>query len=208
MGETSHRKSFWLGFGSGLGAAALLLGLWFGWAVWTVNTQMDQKLAERQAQMLADIRLPNPELAALDSAELAPYDWEVRTLSGETVQMEEFQNRTILLSFWGTWCAPCRAEMPSLDRLAKRLRNRADIALVLVSKEDTEIVRTYAEKEGFDLPFYVTETIPSLFYPNTWPTAVVVGCDGALVARHVGGADWGSEAVYEFLTRQADATCS
>lgn len=209
MAERFHRKSFWIGFGSGVGAVVVLIGLWFGWAVWTVQTKMDQRLAERQAQMLADIRLPAPELEAIAPAELAPYDWEVRTLSGETVRMDEFENRTILLSFWGTWCAPCRAEMPSLDRLAERLQGRDDIALVLVSNEDPDVVRSYAEAEEFGLNFYVTEDeIPSILYPNVWPTAFVIGCDGALVARHSGGADWDSAAVVDFMTQQATATCT
>lgn len=208
MRETASRQSFWIGFGSGLGVVALLLGLWFVWAVWTVQTKMDDRIAERRAEMLADIRLPSPDLQAIDPAERAPYDWSIQTLSNDNVPMTEFQDRTILLSFWGTWCSPCRAEMPSLDRLAERLRGRDDIALVLVSNEDPDVVRSYAEAEGFDLPFYVTDDeIPAILFPNVWPTASVIGCDGSLVARHAGGADWDSASVVDFLTRQADNTC-
>ncbi|HWR59184.1 MAG TPA: TlpA disulfide reductase family protein, partial [Thermodesulfovibrionales bacterium] len=46
-------------------------------------------------------------------------DFQLKDITGRTVSLSSFKNKTVLVNFWATWCPPCRAEMPSLNKLYK-----------------------------------------------------------------------------------------
>src|SRR6188474_3505980 len=67
--------------------------------------------------------------------QMAP-DFAVTDLDGRAVRLSALRGRVVLLNVWTTWCAPCREEMPSLDRLHARLRDRAFTLLAVSQDED------------------------------------------------------------------------
>ena len=81
-------------------------------------------------------------LALADLADLLRTDFDtvlpaLRTLRG----------RTVVLSFWATWCAPCQGEMPVLEKLY-----REGVAVIAISDEQPDIVKSYVTRYGYTLP--------------------------------------------------------
>ena len=66
-------------------------------------------------------------VATAQAGELAPWtggatpELQARNLAGDIVKLDDFRGRTVIVNFWATWCAPCVAEMPALQRLRDRL---------------------------------------------------------------------------------------
>jgi cytochrome c biogenesis protein CcmG, thiol:disulfide interchange protein DsbE len=182
-----------------LGAMALLLIGGAAGLAW-------ERAAARFPQVLADspmdaLLLPGkrpPELLAVDEQN-AP------------VQLASLRGRWALLNFWFTDCAPCRDEMPSLHRLARKLDGKMSVIALSVDPS-WEKVRTFHAKEltlGDPKPAYTLwlderKVTPTRFGSFKFPETFLVDPEGKLRARFVGPRDWSSPealALFEALTR-------
>ena len=76
---------------------------------------------------------------------------------GHELTLADFRGRVVLLNIWATWCAPCRKEMPTLDRLQARFGGKDFLAIALsLDREGAPAVRRFYEKLGLEkLGIYV-----------------------------------------------------
>lgn len=114
--------------------------------------------------------------------------------SGNPRSLSEWQGKPVLINFWATWCAPCREEMPSLERLQKKMADTPfEVVTVATGRSDARGVDKFLNEIG------VTE-LPRLRDPKMQmardmgvlglPVSVLVDADGKEVARLIGDADW------------------
>ena len=164
---------------AGLAAAALLAA----GAVWLIAT--------------ADWT-PDP----LDPGEPAPA-FELPRLAGGEVSLADQRGRVVLLNFWATWCKPCEDEMPAMQRLWERLRDR-DFELLAVSVDDgREEVAAFQERLDLGFPILldpgkdVARRYQSFRFPESW----LVDREGRLVARFVGPREWDDPLYVERIER-------
>jgi thiol-disulfide isomerase/thioredoxin len=127
----------------------------------------------------------------------SPGDFAYHTLEGKEQHLLADKGKVIFVNRWGTWCAPCVAEMPSIQNLYDRYKTDPDVKfLIIASGDSASDVQTFALHHHLDLPFYVEEEAdtPDLDF-STFPTTSIYGKDGTLVSKRVGGADWSAPAV-------------
>lgn len=140
----------------------------------------------------------------LDSEQLAAGDLVYRTLNGDVQHVSDNKGRVVFLNLWGTWCIPCVAEMPKVQKLYDHYRGDPQVKFLIVSRLDPpDRVRLFARESGFTLPFYVTRDgdIPESMRFGQYPVTFVFGKDGRLVSKHVGPADWSDASVISFLDK-------
>lgn len=90
----------------------------------------------------------------LDIGNVAP-DFELETLDGDMVKLSDFRRNKVMINFWATWCPPCRAEMPDMERF----HQDKDIVILAVNLTDTE--NSIKNIENFANEFNLT--FPILF---------------------------------------------
>jgi thiol-disulfide isomerase/thioredoxin len=150
----------------------------------------------------AGIRAPAPELPTrtpLPVYGMADRGWTFRTLDGAPATLADFKGRVVVLTFGATWCGPCVAEMPSLDRLRKALAADS-VAFVLISDEDAGTIRAFLAKKTFSLTSYRSPASPpGLFASDGIPTTFIIAPDGRVIVRHVGMARWDDPATVRFI---------
>lgn len=129
---------------------------------------------------------------------------------GGEVTLAEFEGRVVLVNFWATWCPPCRAEMPSLDRLAAAEAGE-DVAVVTLSNDigGVEKPRRFFEEEGI-------ETLDLYHDPGRrvareagimgLPVTLLLDRRGREVARLVGDAEWDSDSARAIIRALAERT--
>jgi thiol-disulfide isomerase/thioredoxin len=140
--------------------------------------------------------IPSPEAEA---AAALLYALNVRSLDGSQVSLAAQRGHVVLLNFWATWCGPCRAEMPSLQRLVNVMKGH-DVFFALVSDESTKAVQTYLQNNHFDLPAYVGDSSARSANISAYPTTYILNKSGQIALRRLGGADWDTPDMVNLIT--------
>lgn len=127
-----------------------------------------------------------------------------RTLAGDSLSLADLRGSTVLLNIWATWCAPCRQEMPSFQRLHEEWGSRG-LRIVAVSV-DSESARPAVEEfvREYGLEFTIlhdpAERVNAVFRPIGVPETYLIDREGRLVKRWIGEVDADGEAFRQFLS--------
>ncbi|QQO08032.1 TlpA family protein disulfide reductase [Breznakiella homolactica] len=116
----------------------------------------------------------------------------VTTLEGDTVTLEDFRGRYLFLNFWATWCPPCQAEMPSMERLSARLRD-SDFEILAVSVgENAAAVGSFLEKNPYTFPIALNQdgSLGAVYASRGIPTTYIIDRDGNVIAGKIGARSW------------------
>jgi thiol-disulfide isomerase/thioredoxin len=134
-------------------------------------------------------------------------------MSGNPVRLSDFEGRVVLVNVWATWCAPCRNEMPSMQRLYEALSD-TDFEILAVSIDAQPGQSSTDGQPGGDLQAFARElglTFPILhdpegkierIYQTTGvPETFLVGRDGLIYKKVAGGTEWDAPVNQELVRR-------
>jgi peroxiredoxin len=114
-------------------------------------------------------------------------DFELSTLTGEKVTLSQFRGQAVIINFWGTWCPPCRNEMPLFQTAYET--HQPDLVILAVNVNDAVgSVERYVEEMGLTFPILLDETgdVRSQFQVRGFPTTYFVDRDGVLREQFIG----------------------
>jgi thiol-disulfide isomerase/thioredoxin len=117
---------------------------------------------------------------------------------GKPLTIADFKGKVVLLNLWATWCAPCRLEMPALDRLQAAIgSDKFEVVALSLDKDGVDKARKFfADTKIANLKFYIDPTGTEGFNlkPVGLPTTFLVDAEGREIGRLAGPAEWDSEA--------------
>lgn len=149
-----------------------------------------------------------PEVG-LDVGNLAP-DFTVRTINGQSVTLSELRGQVVLLNFWGTWCGPCRREMPEFQDAYEQYKDDGFTILALAVRDRLDAVYEFRSEFGLTFPIAMDEgnQITDLYGVVSQPSTYII--DEAGIIRHrVFGLvlpEQLQEMVHDVLPQTADTT--
>ena len=109
------------------------------------------------------------------------------SLNGDSIQLEDYRGKPVLLNFWATWCAPCRLEMPAFQSHFEKYDG--EFAIVAVNNaEAPEDVQAFVAELGltFDILLDPEAEVQHLYLVRGYPTSVLIDADGIVRAQHIG----------------------
>lgn len=153
--------------------------------------------------------LMNPDLEkkedlAMDNKNLkADFSMSLVNSKGEKVAMEELQGKVIFMNLWATWCPPCVAEMPGINKLYNDV-DKDKVAFIMLSlDQDFQKAIDFNEKKGYDFEVYRPNgVIPQMYNSQSIPTTYVIDANGDLVLTHMGMGDYDTQDFKDFLREQ------
>jgi thiol-disulfide isomerase/thioredoxin len=121
--------------------------------------------------------------------------------NGKKVRLSELKGKVVFINFWAPWCAPCREEMPGLDKLYSHFKGDKNIEFITVDLDHNfKKSLAFMSKSRFMLPVYVAVTeIPADFIGEAIPTTVILDRSGKIVFRQEGGVDYYNEHFIKYL---------
>ena len=114
-------------------------------------------------------------------------EFSFTTRNGESISLERLKGNTVLLDFWGSWCAPCVQATPGLIRLRRKLIDQPVVFVGIAHDEEAKWAK-YVENHSMDWPQYLDadERVSRLFRIDGFPTFIVLDRDGIIRARRAG----------------------
>jgi thiol-disulfide isomerase/thioredoxin len=114
-------------------------------------------------------------------------DFAVRRLDETPMPLAPLSGKIVVLSFWATWCGPCRELEPMFNSVARAYTSNSDVAFFAVDTDDDEAaVPPFVAREKWDAPVVYADGLDSFMKVETLPTVLVLGRNGEIVYR-VGG---------------------
>ncbi len=121
------------------------------------------------------------------------YSWVLSDGQAERFNMSNFRDEVIFLNFWATWCPPCVAELPEIQKAYEKHGN--EVTFLLVTNQKPEVVEAFMDKHGYDIPvFYPGTPTPQVFESSSIPTTFIISREGKIVTKKRGAANWDSRA--------------
>ena len=127
----------------------------------------------------------------VSSKGLAPIDFTVTLLGGDTLKLSDLKGKTVFLNFWATWCPPCRMEMPSMEALYQQLKGREFEILAVNIMESTETVSAFMNESSLSfIAALDSGSISAKYGIRAIPTSYIIDKRGLIISKVTGAIDW------------------
>ncbi len=119
-------------------------------------------------------------------------DAEIMNINNKFSKLSDYKGKIIMLNLWATWCPPCRAEMPSMQKLYNDFKNKDFIILAVSLGEDLNTVSKFLKNNRFTFPIFIDNKneVARTYSTGSIPTTYIIDKEGNIIARFVGGIDW------------------
>jgi peroxiredoxin len=115
--------------------------------------------------------------------------WELRDPSGTVHRLADLKGRIVVMDFWATWCGPCRASMPAVQKVHERFKDRG-VAVFGVDFKDKGDAGAYMREKGYTYTLLLDGDAAGASYGvEGIPVFYVIGADGKVAYRHRGGGE-------------------
>lgn len=128
-------------------------------------------------------------------------------IDGRLYRLVDGTSRQRIVNLWARWCAPCRRELPSLQRLASRLDAQRIEMLTIALDDEAFALREYARDIGLTLPVLAVAraALPPALWPTSLPQTLRLAPDGQVLARVAGAREWDAPGAADVLWRATSA---
>jgi thiol-disulfide isomerase/thioredoxin len=153
------------------------------------------------------------DMGVIKMVQALPVEIRLKDLNGRPASLSDFRGKIVFLNFWATWCYACRIEMPDMEKLYQKFKNK-DFAMVTVNLQESA-----AQVKQFFKDFKLTFTalldsdgvVGAHFMITAIPTTFILDKEGIIVGKVMGPREWDGKkafALFEHLTNWSVATTS
>ena len=126
----------------------------------------------------------------------------LQPLFGKPRKLSEFRGKPLIINVWASWCGPCREEMVSLDRLARRYGEH--FAVIGISTDDyPERARAFLQKSGTGFANFIDSQLflENMLGADRLPLTLLVDAQGRILSKHYGAREWDSPETVKLIAR-------
>lgn len=126
---------------------------------------------------------------------------QFKDLQGKVVDLGSLKGKVVFLNFWATWCPPCLAEMPSINKLYAQFKDDPDVVFLLVDA-DSKLpeAQKFMQKKKYNMPVYeVASNIPEQLFKGSLPTTIVFDKQGRVRFNEEGAANYAHKKFIAFM---------
>jgi peroxiredoxin len=150
--------------------------------------------------LTAEDAMKELDLIRPSRAKLAP-DFSLPLSAGKTFKLSDHRGKVVFVNFWATWCAPCREEMPAMQRLWQRHRDRGFTMVAVSVDSDPGLVPPFVEKLGLTFPVALDPKMQAAnpYGVRALPSSFLVDRKGYMTALALGPRAWDTQAAHALI---------
>ena len=142
----------------------------------------------------------SPSVSAVEESDkIDTYNWSLNGLNTTNIDFSDLKGKVVFVNFWATWCPPCRAEMPMIQKLYDDYNDK--VVFIFVTNENWSTVEKFYNKNSYNLPSYNSISSPpnNFTETNSIPATYLLDKEGNILIKKTGAADWDSDKVRNLL---------
>jgi thiol-disulfide isomerase/thioredoxin len=139
--------------------------------------------------------------------EVFDFNFAIKDMAGKRLSIDQLKGKVIFLNLWATWCGPCRAEMPTIQKLYEAI-GKDNVVFVILSidrDQDKDKIINYVAAKAYTFPVYQPSgrltnqlDVPSI------PTTFIISKEGKVIAKEVGTTNFNTSKFKNFLQTEAN----
>lgn len=124
-----------------------------------------------------------------------------KDVKNNRVNLGDLEGKVVFLNFWATWCPPCLAEMPSVNKLYQQFEGDPEVVFLLIDADsDFAKAQAYMDRKQYKMPVYTfASTLPKQIFNGSLPTTLVFDKKGRISYNEVGAANYASPKFIAFI---------
>jgi len=146
------------------------------------------------------------EMGVIKMVQALPVEIRLKDMNGQPVSLSDFRGKIVFLNFWTTWCYACRIEMPDMEKLHQKLKNK-DFAMVTINLQES-----VSQVKQFFKDFKLTFTalldsdgaVGAHFMITAIPTTFILDKEGIIIGKVMGPREWDSKAAIALFENLMD----
>jgi len=116
-------------------------------------------------------------------------DFNLKDLSGKELTLSDLKGKKVFLNFWATWCPPCKAEMPEIEKLYQETKDSNLVIVAVEIGEPLTTVKSFIDSNKYNFKVLIDpdQSVASKYNIASIPTSYFIDVDGNIVSKNVGG---------------------
>lgn len=169
--------------------------------VWLGHQSLNRKLAVLVSSLVVVVNVlaATPgEVAVGETLRNA----ELRGIVGPAAKLADFRGKPLLINVWASWCGPCREEMSSIERLARRYDGRQFNIIGISTDDDQAAAAAFLKRSGLSFRNYIDRNLllENMLGADRLPLTLLVDADGRVIKRIAGSRTWDSPEAINLIT--------
>ena len=138
-----------------------------------------------EARRVAALNLPGVNESIVGAA---TGDFELKDVKGQQIRLSDFKGRTVVLSFWATWCPPCKKELPAIQKLYEQHKKAKNVVILAVDDENKATIRNFMQEKHYTFTALLDRkrTLFKEFAVRFIPTVIIINGRGTVTDEIVG----------------------
>lgn len=128
---------------------------------------------------------------------------QMNGIAGAGAKLSSFRGKPLLINVWASWCGPCRDEIASLDRLARRYNGREFNVIGVSTDDDPAAAAAFFRQYGISFANYIDHKLllENMLGANRLPLTLLIDADGRVIKKIAGSRNWDSPEALNLITQ-------
>jgi thiol-disulfide isomerase/thioredoxin len=172
--------------------------LWlFGWHTEVIG---------RMQQLILTSGIIQPKMTVAENAPDYSYQIKLKNFAGETLSGDDLRDKVLFINLWASWCPPCVAEMPDIERLYKKVSSDKILFIMLNIDENRDAAERFLARKQFEFPvWFLASPLPRELSSRSIPATFVISPEGKIVVKREGMAKYNTRRFRQFLNTLSGA---
>jgi peroxiredoxin len=174
---------------------------------WKIEKSRVEPLRPMDKQAARSPQADNKKAPAKPPMEgLSAPDFTLPTLDGKEMKLSDYRGKIVFLNIWATWCAPCKEEMPSMQKLYELMRGKDFVMLTISIDEKKETVEAFMKDNNLTLPVALDQQqkVSPLYRITGVPETFLIDKNGMVMHHLIGPGDWINPEIVSALVNMSD----